>query len=169
MLFRSEEEKREIDSIGLWDLSYAKILYDPKGKMEGFIESKLSKNIDIISARQHMWSAYWSFKLAGDIWIYRQDTVQGHLILNNAIIPMLSALFIANKEHIPHEKWIVHMSRSLNWLPEDWDNLIMRAMSTNDCSINSLIERQEAISKIWHDISDKLCEIAEFNVGLNFA
>lgn len=102
-----EELKRQLDFVEQWDLSYAKILFDPKGKMADYINKKISPPVDISSASGLLWSAYWSYKLAGDIWIHRQDILQGHYVFNSAIKPLISALFIANKEYIPHDKWLV--------------------------------------------------------------
>ncbi len=168
-LVNFEEEKiRDFDSIALWDLSYASILYDPEGKIADFMKQKLSSPIEISDAGGLLWSAYWNYKLAGDIWIYRGDTVQGHYTLNNAIRPLIGALFVANEEYIPHDKWLVHMSRSLPWKPHNWDVSLMEAMNTGDYSVQSLIERQRCIDRLWMDINRRLCEMSEFDSGLDF-
>jgi predicted nucleotidyltransferase len=151
-----DELSRDYDMVALWDLSYAKIMYDPSNKIQEFINRKLSKSVDSAQAIGFMWDAYWNYKLAGDIWIYREDSVQGHFTFNNAVKPLLSALFIANKEYIPHDKWLVHMSKSLAWIPDDWERQFAKAMSTGDFSIQSLIERQKAIDYIWSAIDAKL-------------
>jgi hypothetical protein len=164
-----EEIVKEFDSVALWDLSYASMLYDPEGKTAHFINQKLSNPIEISSAGSLLWSAYWNYKIAGNIWIYRKDTVQGHYTLNNAIKPLICALFIANKEYIPHDKWLIHMSRSLPWKPDDWDILLEGAMNTGDFTVKSLIIRQKYIDELWNKISHKLCEMSDFHIGLDFA
>jgi predicted nucleotidyltransferase len=158
LLDYEEELTRDFGMVELWDLSYAKIMYDPMGKLRALTDKKLSKPVEVSQAISFMWAAYWNYKLAGDIWIYREDGIQGHFTLNNAIQPLLSALFIANNEYVPHDKWIVHMSKSLNWKPDDWEKQIAKAMSTGDFSIQSLIERQKAIDYIWNAIDVKLRE-----------
>ena len=163
-----EEVKRDFDSVGLWDLSYAKIFYDPEGKIKDFINQKISKPVNISGAGGLLWNAYWNYKLAGDIWIHRQDVLQGHYVFNNAITPLISALFVANKEHIPHDKWLIHMSRSLSWKPDDWDILLIGAMNTGACSVQSLIDRQQCIDKLWNSVNQKLCEMSNFNGELDF-
>ena len=163
-----EELKRQLDFVEQWDLSYAKILFDPKGKMADYINKKISPPVDISSASGLLWSAYWSYKLAGDIWIYRQDILQGHYVFNSAIKPLISALFIANKEYIPHDKWLVHMSRSLLWKPDDWDALLLGAMNTGDFSLQSLINRQQCMEKLWNEINKKLCVMSNFYIQLDF-
>ena len=45
-----EELKRELGFVEQWDLSYAKILYDPEGKMADYISKKISPPVDISKA-----------------------------------------------------------------------------------------------------------------------
>ena len=156
LLDYEDELSRDYDMVALWDLSYAKIIYDPIHKMQAFVDKKLSRSVEAAQAIGFMWEAYWNYKLAGDIWIYREDGIQGHFTLNNVVKPLLSALFIANNEYIPHDKWIVHMSRSLEWTPDDWEKKIGKAMCTGDFSIQSLKERQQAIDCLWQEIDLKL-------------
>ncbi len=163
-----QEIQRDFDSIALWDLSYASIIYDPEGKIADFVKQKLSRPVEISSASSLLWDAYWHYRLAGDIWIYRQDALQGHFVLNNAIKPLLSALFIANKEYIPHDKWLVHMSKSLLWKPNNWDTVLMGIMRTDDYSVRSLIDRQQCIDGLWKSINHKLCEMSDFHSELDF-
>ena len=163
-----QEIVREYENVTLWDLSYAKILYDPKDKIADLIKQKLSKTVDISKTSDLLWSAFGWYKLAGDIWIHRQDGVQGHYVLNNAITPLLSTLFTVNNEYIPHEKWLVHMSKSLTWKPDDWEARLMGAMSTGDFSIISLKERQSIFEGLWIDINSKVCELTGFHTELNF-
>ena len=82
--------------------------------------------------------------------------------------PLISALFVANNEYIPHEKWLVHMSGSLSWTPENWSEKLKGAMSTGDYSVQSLIDRQKHIDCLWNEINHKLCDISEFYSKLNF-
>lgn len=72
--------------------------------------------------------------------------------MNEAVTKLVEALFIANGEYIPHEKWIIHFSRSLQWTPTKWDIKISEAMSTGDLSQESLIKRQNNIEKLWEEI-----------------
>ena len=162
-----EEKNKVYDSVALWDLSYAFIVHDPDNLIDDFIKLKLSKPIDILSATGFMWNAYWFYKLAGDIWIHRHDTLQGHFVFNQVIKPLLSALFIANKEYIPHEKWIIHMARSLSWKPHNWETLLAGAMNTGDFSIQSLLDRQQCIDKLWNSINKKICELSGFGAELD--
>jgi hypothetical protein len=63
-------------------------------------------------------------------------------MFNQAVVSLVKALFIANKEFIPHQKWLIHMSRSLKWTPNDWEDRLRGAMSTGDMTISSLKQRR---------------------------
>ncbi len=161
------EEKRIWDSVSLWDLSYSKILFDPEGKTEQLMNDKLCCTPKVSQAEALLFSAWWYYRLAGDIWIHRGDALQGHYILNKAIVPLIEALFIANGEYIPHEKWIVHMSRSLDWKPQHWEKKLAKALGTGDLSIQNLLDRQAAVESLWKEIDEHLVskEYPEFKLS----
>lgn len=147
-----EEKQKSWDSVALWDLSYAEILYDPNGEIKKLVSDKLMNIPEPLQAEGLLFSCWWYFRLAGDIWIHRGDTLQGNYILNNAVSKLVEALFIANGEYIPHEKWIIHFSRTLSWTPIQWETRLLEAMSTGDLSLQSLIKRQVAIEKLWEEV-----------------
>lgn len=163
-----DESEKQWDSVALWDLSYAHILFDPLGKIKKLMENKLSVP-EISRAEGLMFSSWWYFKLAGDIWISRGDALQGHFIMNRAIIPLLEALFIANEEYIPHEKWIIHMSRSLKWKPEQWEERLAGFLSGGDLSIPALAARQKIMEGLWKDVDTYLIRKSCTGLQLNFS
>ncbi len=167
LLNYEEELQREYDSVSLWDLSYAKIVYDEKGELKALFDQKLATKVVESKGEGLMFEAWWSYKLAGDIWIYREDPVQGHYCLNNAIKPLISCLYIANREYIPHEKWLLHMSHSLPWKPENYESRLAAILSTGDMSMESLRTRQKSIEQLWLEIDSYLCEKVGFKEGLN--
>lgn len=147
-----EEQQRSWESVALWDLSYAKILYDPAGHIARLTSEKLAHTPEPLHAEGLLFNCWWYFRLAGDIWIHRGDPVQGHSMLNMAAIRLLEALFIANREYVPHEKWLVHMSRTLPWTPACWETRLKEMMSTGDLSKESLIIRQAIIEHLWREV-----------------
>lgn len=165
-IFYEEEDRRKYGDIELWDLSYAKVLFDTDNKIAALIKKKLSAIPVISDANDRIWEAYWNYKLAGDIWINRGDVLQGHFMLNEAIKPLIKALFIANKEYTPHEKWLVHMSATLNWKPIDWEERLMKAMAIENLTVEALVNRQSAIESLCNEIGDyiKKENYPEFNL-----
>lgn len=77
---------REYSLVELWDLSYARILYDPEEKLSKLLKTKLSRPVDPALAGGLLFEAWWHYRLAGDIWIYRGDAAQGHYVLNLSLI-----------------------------------------------------------------------------------
>jgi hypothetical protein len=147
------------ESDKLWDASYAEILYDPEGQIAQLIQAKVAQFPQPAEAEGALFNCWWYFRLAGDIWIHREDVLQGHLMFNQAVISLLKALFIANQEFIPHEKWLIHMSRSLAWQPNDWEARLQAAMSTGDMTISSLKQRQIHIAALWTDVDAYILQI----------
>lgn len=162
-----EEMERSYGQLELWDLSYAQILYDPKEELQHLFDVKLQATVEADSAGGYLFDAWWHYRLAGDIWIAREDCVQGHFVLNSAITPLLSALYIINGEYIPHEKWLVHMSRSLTWLPENYEEQLEQLFCIKDFSIESLRIRQNSFHQLWTRLDEKLCAMTDCPTGLN--
>lgn len=147
-----QEWVRVWESDALWDASYAEILYDSEGAVQRLYAEKLASRPSAESAGGFMMSCWWYYRLAGDIWIERGDVVQGHAMLNQAAVNLVKAIFCANQEFIPHEKWLFHMSRSLAWQPDNWPVRMAETLSTGDLSIQSMIERQRIIDSLWREV-----------------
>lgn len=153
-----EEMKKQWGDIEQWDLSYAEILFDPYKKIKKLFDDKLRKKIDLNKAEGFMMACWWHYKLAGDIWIKRKDPLQGHMMLNEAVNQLVKSLFVANEEFIPHGKWLIHLSYSLEWKPENWKDRILKSLDTSDFSIAGLKKRQNEIEKLWKEIDKYLNE-----------
>lgn len=149
----SEFELKKFDETELWDMSYAEILYDPKEKLQKIFTKYIGSSTDYSRIERTLFNCWWHYKLAGDIWIYREDYIQGHMMFNKAVEEIVKCIFILNREYIPHEKWLIHMSRTLNWLPKDWDKKLEKAMSTGNIDKQSLIYRQAIIDELWNNIN----------------
>lgn len=154
----SAEVTSSWSSDSCWDASYAEILYDPDGMIAKLYREQLAKLPAPQEAGAFMMSCWWHFRLAGDIWIHRADPLQGHHMLNQAIIPLVKALFIANGEWIPHDKWLLHMSRTLAWQPPRWAERLQDALSTGDCSLHRLHQRQQMIDALWREVDRYLID-----------
>lgn len=152
------EKERIWNDTDLWDTSYAKVLFDPDQKITQLFKEKLSEIQSMDKVEGMLFNCWWYFRLAGDIWIHRGDSLQGHMMLNEAVILLVKALFIINKEYIPHEKWLIHMSRSLKWLPFNWDKRLSQAMNTGNLTISSLKNRQAIIKDLWKEIDEYLID-----------
>ena len=152
------EKDRVWDDVTLWDASYAEILYDPVGLLMELFSEKLNHRPDPGAVEGLLMSCWWYFELAGEIWIQRGDALQGHYVFNQALTSLVQALFIANREYIPHEKWLLHMSRSLEWKPADWERRLGAALHTGDLTLESLRIRQEVLRALWDEVDQTIIE-----------
>ena len=150
------EKDRDWDEVTLWDASYAEILYDPENLLHELLAEKVGEGPDPAVAEGLLMNCWWHFELAGQIWIERGDALQGHQMFNQAVVALVQALFVANREYIPHEKWLLHLSRSLEWRPPQWDRRLGAAMSTGDLTIDSLRARQGAIRALWEEVNEQI-------------
>ncbi len=152
------ERERTWDGVSLWDASYAEVLYDPEDIIHDLLAGKLAGAPDLAIAEGLLMRCWWYFELAGEIWIHRGDVLQGHHMFNQAVIALVEALFVANGEYIPHEKWLLHLSRSLEWRPAEWESRLRAAMSTGDFTVDSLRTRQRTIRALWEEVDSHIIE-----------
>ncbi|MBI5958402.1 MAG: hypothetical protein HY866_06700 [Chloroflexi bacterium] len=170
--FNLEDERaREWEMVTLWDASYAEILHDPTGGLAALFAEKLAKRPSPQDAGGPLFAAWWYFELAGAIWIHRSDPLQGHMMLTQAIIELVKALFLMNSEYIPHEKWLIHMSCTLEWTPPDWEARLTSALCDLTPTVDGLRQRQQRIASLWHDIDRRIISICltDYPAGLHFS
>ena len=139
----------------LWDLNHAKILYDPEHLINPLLELKLAQSVADSDAGGYMFSSWWFINLACDIWLYREDAFQGHMMLNEAAKALLKSLYVINGQYVPHEKWLTHFVQNLDDLPVDYNTLMKQLFSTGDLSLESLKIRQKHMIDIYNLINDK--------------
>jgi hypothetical protein len=152
------EKDRSWDNVDLWDTSYAELLFDPDGALARLFSEKLAAPRTVDEAGGLLFSCWWHFRLAGDIWIHRGDVLQGHHNFHPAVTALVQAVFVANQEFIPHEKWLMHMSRTLEWTPVNWPTRLSAAMATGDMTVASLQARQTVIEELWNEVDAYVIE-----------
>lgn len=140
----------------LWDMKYAKILYDTECRIEALFEKHLERKVSFDDVSGPLFAYWWHYKLAGDIWIHREDPFQGHFILNEGVKHLLKVLYLINKQYVPHEKWLVHNLYQLIWLPSAPEILLKQMMDTGNMSMKSLKKRQESFDHIFQAIHNYL-------------
>ncbi len=150
------ETEKTWSTDALWDASYAEVLFDPDNRITAMLREKLSQSPEPAEAERDMFASWWHWRLTCDAWIHRGDAVAGHHMLNDALVALTRALFLANREYPPHEKWLLHMSRTLEWQPRDWSDRLGEAVLTGDGSIDALRRRQAAVGNLWEEIDDHL-------------
>lgn len=148
------ERERDWAQADLWDAACAEVLHDPSGAVAALLAEKLVPP-DPAQAGGPLFSAWWHYRLAGDVWIGRGDSLQGHHVLNQAVSELVSALFLGNGQYVPPVKWLIHMSRSLAWTPVDWPDRLAAAMTVRPTPA-ALQARQAVIDGLWAEIDAHL-------------
>ncbi len=166
-----DERARAWEMVTRWDASYAEILHDPDGAIAALLADKLAHRPDPHEAGGPLFAAWWYFELAGNIWIHRGDPLQGHLMLTQAVVELVKALFVLNGEYIPHEKWLIHMSRTLAWTPPDWESRLTAVLCDLAPTVDSLRQRQARIAALWHDLDRQAVQtcLSDYPPGLQFS
>ena len=147
------ERERDWSAVERWDASYADILYDPQGEVGDLIDEKLTWP-SVEDGSGPLFECWWGFELACNCWILRGDPHQAHFVLNDAVTALCKALFVANEEHVPHRKWLVHLSRSLEWTPVDWTERLGSALETTELTIDDVHRRQAGIESLWIELDE---------------
>lgn len=165
----AQENVAQWSSDARWDASYAQVLHDPTGVIGALLEQNDAFRPQPWDASGPLFGAWWHFKLAGDIWIHRDDPLQAQYMLNQAVGELLKALFIANGEFIPHGKWLVHMSRTLKWTPDNWLERLTHIMCQLAPNTENVKTRQQTISALWDEIDRYIITITGEDYSLNVA
>jgi len=153
------------DEIDRWEFSEAKIVFDPKGKINKAFREKSMVPKDFWIKRTAVCAEYLKWyccppkeevgTIAG-AWIDRGDLLASHYCLNYAIDLLLMVIFALNKEHLPAPKWRIFYSYRLKWLPEGYEGLIKEAMEVRNFSVRDFSRRLKAMRKMWHEILPKI-------------
>lgn len=143
-----------------WDASYAQVLHDPTRQVAALLADKAAGRPAAGEAAQPLFRAWWSIDLAGAIWVHREDPLQGHLTLGQGLADLVRALFLVNGEYVPHDKWLVHLSRSLEWTPDDWPGRLTTALCDVAPTVDGLRGRRRHLLDLWHDVERRAVTVA---------
>ena len=154
-----DEIDAEWSDFKVWDASTAKILYDPKGLIHDLFRLKVilpkKKKEELMMKYVSTYGVYF-YDLITQQWQHRGDLLAAHHCLNCALDSLIKAVFLANDEWIPFEKWALNFSYSLPWLPKDWEKRISEAILIQEISEADVERRRDLISTLFKEIYCKL-------------
>src|SRR2546421_11643658 len=132
----ARERKEAWSPLKIWDRSFARVLYDPRGRLAALLREKVRSKLEPWSLHEDAVEADWYWEMALD-WIHRTDVIAGHHLLNRSFDHFLGLLFRAQGELMPFDKWTFHLSRSLRFLPPGYERevrgwLSVRAFPRSD-------------------------------------
>jgi len=160
--------KRKWDEVDRWELSKAEIVYDPKGEIRKVFGEKLRLQKDFWVKRIVVYAEYlkWytcppkeGIGTVAESWIERGDLVSAHYCLNYSLDLLIRLVFALNKEFLPPQKWRIHYSYGLKWLPDNYKTLVKEAMVIKSLSIKDFNRRLEAIWNLCGNMQPKIEDV----------
>ncbi len=148
------EAKKEWSLLKKWDASYTRILYDPTGIIEKFLDSK-----DVFTAEEKhdiALSNYLDCIYFGDIvvrqWTQREDLLVANQMISKGISALCRLLFLANDEYPPFEKWLVNYSYTLHWKPRHWRKRLEEVTMIRSASLSEVKRRSAVFMKLYREV-----------------
>jgi predicted nucleotidyltransferase len=164
-----DELEAEWDHIERWDRSYAVVLHDPQGLMRELLAVKA-----ILTNEEKRCLASRYLVLYGDYfrlfvvpsWLYRGDLLAAHHCLNIAFDSLIRAVFLANDELIPLDKWTLNLSNTLAWTPSNWRQRIEQALLAREISSSDVERRLTLLRDLLAECKARQFGVEEEGLGI---
>ncbi len=163
---------RDWDEYTKWDLAHSEIAFDRHGNAKRMLQEKLHMSDDDWKLRLSKSMVYFSWychppedyiPTISDMWIKRGDEASAEYSVNYGIELLLNMVYSLNRSFLPAPKWRISYTKSLDWLPSDFESNLREAMLTLEISEVDTKRRRVALSKMWLEILEKV----ENDFGLN--
>ncbi len=164
--FNVHQQELPALSVEEWDqikkdaFSKSVLIYDRTGKVEKFIKSniKYSKVLErelLLKAVSKL-PPYIKInpKKQGRRGLY----LVAHHLLNQGIDLIVESLFALNRQFLPHDKWKVQESLSLEWLPAHYMHDLEEGLLIKKLSYRDIERREKALENIANQILKKIEE-----------
>jgi hypothetical protein len=154
-----DELEAEWDHIKRWDRSYAVVLYDPLGWVQQMLARKAvltEEEKQSLTSRHLILFGEYYCNLVVPSWVHRSDLLAAHHCLNTALDSLIQAVFLANDELIPFDKWTLNLSYTLAWTPSDWQMRVEQALLVREFSQTDVERRCTLIGDLLAECRAKL-------------
>jgi hypothetical protein len=142
-----------------WDRSYAVVLYDPQELMREMLARKAilteEEKQRLTSHHLILYGEYFC-NLVVPSWLYRGDPLAAHHCLNVALDSLIRAVFLANDELIPFDKWTLNLTYTLPWTPRDWRERVEQMLMVREGSQVEVERRCALIRDLFAECREKL-------------
>ena len=154
-----DEIEAEWEHTKRWDRSYAIILHDPQGLMQEMLARKavLTEEEKKSLTNRHLilYGEYFC-NVVVPSWLHRGDPLSAHHCLNVALDSLIKAIFLANDELIPFDKWTLNLSYTLPWTPPNWQGRVEQALLVREVSQADVERRCALIRDLFAECREKL-------------
>ncbi len=142
-----------------WDRSYAVILQDPQGLMREMLARKAiltDEEKQRLTSRHLILYGEYFCNLVVPSWLHRGDLLAAHHCLNIALNSLIKAVFLANDELIPFDKWTLNLTYTLPWMPQGWRERVEQAMLVREVSHAEVGRRCSLIRDLFAQCRERL-------------
>jgi len=154
-----DESQAEWEHVKRWDRSYAAVLYDPQGLMREMLARQA-----ILAAEEKQRLTSRHLILYGDYfctivvpaWLHRGDLLAAHHCLNTALDSLIKAVYLANDELVPFDKWTLNLSYTLPWTPTNWRLRIEQALLVREVSRPEVERRCALLRDLFAECKQRL-------------
>jgi hypothetical protein len=164
-----DELETEWHHVKRWDRSYAVVMHDPQGWMQ---EMLARKAVLTDEEKRRLASRY--LVLYGDYfrlfvvpsWLHRGDLLAAHHCLNIAFDSLIKAVFLANDEWVPFEKWTLNLSYTLAWTPSAWRQRMEQALLVREISTSDVERRLILLGDLLAECKARHFGVEEKGIGI---
>jgi hypothetical protein len=157
-----DELQAEWDHVKRWDRSYAVVLHDPQCLMRELLAVKAmltNEEKRCLASRYLVLYGDYFLLFVVPSWRYRGDLLAAHHCLNIAFDSLIKAVFLANDELIPFDKWTLNLSYTLAWTPSNWRKRMEQALLVREISSSDVERRLTLLSDLLAE-----CKARQFGV-----
>lgn len=138
------------DDIDLWVYSKAKILLDSENKIENVLSKYRHYPEQIWLEKLYL---YWFFATGCAPYdsgkaIQRGDLLTAQLYMSQAIEYYTALIFIINRSFIPYRKWRLKELNKLAYVPNNYENIIMKVLTVRNWTKHEFEEKQSILSNL---------------------
>jgi predicted nucleotidyltransferase len=163
--------EREWNEYLKWDLSHSEVAFDRHGRVTTMLKDKLAMSDQEWQVRISKAIVYftWYCRAADeytptmiDLWKARGDVLSAEYSVNYGIELILDLAYALNKSFLPAPKWRFGYTRTLDWIPNEFEEHMTEAMVCKELSDEDAHRRASSLKKIWPEFLEK----AESDFGL---
>jgi hypothetical protein len=136
-----------------WDKSHSKLVYDPNGKVQKLLKSKVifrRNELKNSIKRAHTY-AYWFGNMIAESWLERGDILSASSSINIAMDNLINFLFLINGEFIPHKKWKFFYVKELSSLPMDFSEKFNKIYLAKTDTAENIKDRINSFAELLKD------------------
>jgi len=154
-----DEVQAKWEPLKRWDHSYALILHDPQSLMREMLARKAvlteEEKRHLTSRHLVLYGEYFC-NIVVPSWLHRGDLLAAHHCLNIALDSLIKAVFLANEELIPFEKWTLNLSYTLSWTPGNWREQVEQGMLVREISRAEVERRCTLVRDLFAECKERL-------------